>query len=88
MIEAGDAREVHHCALLVGYGAGVVNPYLAFETLDDMIRQGILRGITHDKAVKNYIKGSGKAVLKKQLKRDQMATFFANQPPCLIGVST
>ena len=42
VVESGDAREVHHCALLLGYGAGVVNPYLAFETLDDMIRQGIL----------------------------------------------
>ena len=39
VVESGDAREVHHCALLLGYGAGVVNPYLAFETLDDMIRQ-------------------------------------------------
>ena len=39
MIESGDAREVHHCALLLGYGAGVVNPYLAFESLDDLIRQ-------------------------------------------------
>src|SRR5207245_685624 len=38
VVESGDAREVHHCALLLGYGAGVVNPYLAFETLDDMIR--------------------------------------------------
>ena len=39
VVESGDAREVHHCALLLGYGAGAVNPYLAFETLDDMIRQ-------------------------------------------------
>src|SRR6186713_3431753 len=44
VVESGDAREVHHCALLLGYGGGVVNPYLAFETLDDMIRQGILPG--------------------------------------------
>ena len=47
VIESGDAREVHHCALLLGYGAGAVNPYLAFETLDDMIRQGQLPGVTH-----------------------------------------
>ena len=45
--ESGDAREVHHCALLLGYGAGVVNPYLAFETFDDMIRQRQLAGVTH-----------------------------------------
>ncbi len=48
IVESGDAREVHHCALLLGYGAGAVNPYLAFETLDDMIRQRMLVGITHE----------------------------------------
>ena len=40
VIETGEAREVHHCALLMGYGAGAINPYLAFETLDDMLAQG------------------------------------------------
>ncbi|MEK7220786.1 MAG: glutamate synthase central domain-containing protein, partial [candidate division NC10 bacterium] len=60
VIESGDAREVHHCALLLGYGAGAVNPYLAFETLDDMIRQGILPDLDHKKAVKNYIKALNK----------------------------
>jgi glutamate synthase domain-containing protein 2/glutamate synthase domain-containing protein 3 len=64
VVESGDAREVHHCALLLGYGAGVVNPYLAFETLDDMIRQGLLRGVTHDQAVINYIKALNKGILK------------------------
>ena len=42
LVETGDAREVHHVALLLGYGAGAVNPYLAFETLHDLIRQGLL----------------------------------------------
>ncbi len=64
VIETGDAREVHHCALLLGYGAGAVNPYLAFETLDDMIRQRILVGITHEQAVKNYIRALNKGILK------------------------
>ncbi|MBI4841162.1 MAG: glutamate synthase large subunit [candidate division NC10 bacterium] len=64
VIESGDAREVHHCALLLGYGAGAVNPYLAFETLDDMIRQGILPDLDHTKAVKNYIKALNKGILK------------------------
>src|SRR5258708_30016755 len=64
VVESGDAREVHHCALLLGYGAGVVNPYLAFETLDDMIRQRMLVGITHQKAVKHYIKALNKGILK------------------------
>jgi glutamate synthase domain-containing protein 2/glutamate synthase domain-containing protein 1/glutamate synthase domain-containing protein 3 len=64
VVESGDAREVHHCALLIGYGAGAVNPYLAFETLNDMIRQRLLVGITHEKAVKNYIKALNKGILK------------------------
>ena len=58
VLESGDAREVHHCALLLGYGAGAVNPYLAFETLDDMIRQGQLPGLTHQKAVKQLHQGA------------------------------
>jgi glutamate synthase (NADPH/NADH) large chain len=64
IVESGDAREVHHCALLLGYGAGAVNPYLAFETLDDMLRQRILVGITHAKAVQHYIKALNKGILK------------------------
>ena len=64
VVESGDAREVHHCALLVGYGAGAVNPYLAFETLDDMIRQGLLGAVTHEQAVRNYIKALNKGILK------------------------
>ncbi len=40
VLESGEPREVHHFALLIGYGAGAINPYLAFETLEDMIRQG------------------------------------------------
>src|SRR5712692_3342162 len=64
VVESGDAREVHHCALLLGYGAGVVNPYLAFETLDDMIRQRLIAGVTHEQAVKNYIKALNKGILK------------------------
>src|SRR5213592_3345614 len=64
VVESGDAREVHHCALLLAYGAGVVNPYLAFETLDDMIRQRQLVGVTHDEAVINYIHALNKGILK------------------------
>jgi glutamate synthase (ferredoxin) len=64
VVESGDAREVHHMALLIGYGAGAVNPYLAFETLDDMIRQHVLEGVTHDRAVINYIKALNKGILK------------------------
>ncbi|MEP6919086.1 MAG: glutamate synthase-related protein, partial [Acidobacteriota bacterium] len=64
VVETGDAREVHHVALLIGYGAGVVNPYLAFETLDDMIRQDILTEITRDRAVDNYLHALNKGILK------------------------
>ncbi|MDR1990302.1 MAG: glutamate synthase large subunit [Acidobacteriaceae bacterium] len=64
VVESGEAREVHHCALLLGYGAGAVNPYLAFETLDDMIRQRMLVGLTHEKAVENYIHALNKGILK------------------------
>ncbi|HEX6163406.1 MAG TPA: glutamate synthase large subunit, partial [Vicinamibacterales bacterium] len=64
LIETGEAREVHHIALLLGYGAGSVNPYLAFESLDDLIRQGLLPDVTHAGAVKQYIKALNKGVLK------------------------
>jgi glutamate synthase (NADPH) large chain len=64
VIETGEPREVHHIALLLGYGAGAVNPYLAFETLDDMIRQGLLPGVDQVTAMKNYIKALNKGVLK------------------------
>ena len=64
VVETGDAREVHHMALLIGYGAGAVNPYLAFETVDDMIREGSLPGLTHARAVANYIQALNKGILK------------------------
>ncbi|REK62538.1 MAG: glutamate synthase large subunit [Cohnella sp.] len=64
LLESGEPREVHHFALLIGYGASAVNPYLAFETLDDLIRQGRLKNISHEKAVKNYLKAANKGVVK------------------------
>ena len=64
IVEAGDAREVHHMALLVGFGAAAVNPYMAFESIEDMIERGALTDIAFDKAVSNYIKAAGKGVLK------------------------
>ena len=64
VVESGDAREVHHCALLLGYGAGVVNPYLAFETLADLIEEGHLPGVSYDTAVTNYIHALNKGILK------------------------
>ncbi|WP_410771745.1 glutamate synthase large subunit [Fontibacillus sp. BL9] len=64
LLESGEPREVHHFALLLGYGVSAVNPYLAFETLDDMISQGMLQGISHQKAVYNFIKAATKGVIK------------------------
>ncbi|GFN29869.1 glutamate synthase large subunit [Paenibacillus xylaniclasticus] len=64
LLESGEPREVHHYALLLGYGVSAVNPYLVFETLDDMIREGMLRGVKQEKAVKNYIKAATKGVVK------------------------
>ncbi len=64
IVECGDAREVHHYCLLIGYGASAINPYLAFETLDDMIRQKMLQGMDHRKSVNYYIKAVNKGVLK------------------------
>ncbi|MDR3708900.1 MAG: glutamate synthase large subunit [Capsulimonadaceae bacterium] len=64
VLESGEPREVHHFSLLIGYGCGAINPYLAFETLDDMIAQGLLVGIDHKTACKNYIKAVVKGVVK------------------------
>src|SRR4051794_22293027 len=64
LIECGDAREVHHFALLLGYGAGTINPYVAFETLDDLFLQGVLNGIDHEEAVYRYRKAIKKGVVK------------------------
>jgi len=65
VVESGDAREVHHIALLIGYGASAVNPYLAFETLDDVIaHKNILEGVSPRQARTNYIKAACKGVIK------------------------
>ena len=64
VVETGEAREVHHFALLLGYGAGAINPYLAFDTIRDLCREGVLSGLTERKAVKNYVKAAGKGILK------------------------
>ncbi|WP_123304871.1 glutamate synthase large subunit [Bogoriella caseilytica] len=64
VVEAGDVREVHHVALLVGYGAACVNPYLAMESAEHLVRSGQVSGVTPGEAVKNLIKALGKGVLK------------------------
>ena len=64
VVETGDAREQHHMALLIGYGAAAVNPYLALESIDDMIAAGQLDGVTPRQGRENYIKACCKGVLK------------------------
>jgi glutamate synthase (ferredoxin) len=64
VLESGEPREVHHFALLIGYGCGAVNPYLAFETIKDMIDQRLLVNVEFKTAVKNYIKSATKGVTK------------------------
>jgi glutamate synthase (ferredoxin) len=64
VLESGEPREVHHFAVLIGYGCGAINPYLAFETLDDMIRLGLLVGVEHKAACKNFVKAATKGVIK------------------------
>ncbi|HXH83893.1 MAG TPA: glutamate synthase large subunit, partial [Candidatus Tectomicrobia bacterium] len=68
VVETGDAREVHHMCLLIGYGAGAVNPWVAFETLDDMIAQGLLPDVDGPTAVKHYVKALNKGILKVMAK--------------------
>jgi len=64
VVETGDAREVHHMALLLGFGASAINPYLAFETIDDLIATGQLEGVTPRQARRNYIKAACKGIVK------------------------
>lgn len=64
LVEAGDVREVHHVAVLIGYGASAVNPYLAMESCEELVRNGDITGVTREQAVANLIKGLGKGVLK------------------------
>jgi glutamate synthase (NADPH) large chain len=63
VIESGEPREVHHFALLVGYGASAVNPYLAFETIHDQVRQGLIPGPAAE-AEKRYVKAVNKGIVK------------------------
>jgi glutamate synthase (ferredoxin) len=68
VLETGEAREVHHFALLVGFGCSAINPYLAFETIDGMIAEGLLPGLDHRTACKNFVKAATKGVVKTMSK--------------------
>jgi glutamate synthase (ferredoxin) len=64
VLETGEAREVHHFSLLIGYGVSAINPYLAFETLDRMIQEGMLTNVDHRTACRNFVKAASKGVIK------------------------
>lgn len=64
VVESGEPREVHHFSVLIGYGATAINPYMAYETLHDMIEQGLLTDTTYANAKYQYIKASLKGVVK------------------------
>jgi glutamate synthase (NADPH/NADH) large chain len=68
IVEAGDAREVHHIALLLGYGAAAVNPYLAMATVEDLAARGDIPGVTPEQAARNLVKALGKGVRKTMSK--------------------
>ena len=68
VLESGEPREVHHFALLIGYGASAINPYLAYDTIDDLIAEKLLLDTDHKKAVEKYIKAAIKGVVKTMAK--------------------
>ncbi len=97
MAESGDAREVHHMAALVSFGAAAINPYMAFESISDMIDRGIIGGsppgsspaIDREKALSNYVKAAGKGVLKVMSKMgiSTLASYTGAQLYQAIGIS-
>ncbi len=90
VVESGDAREVHHMAMLIGFGAAAINPYMAFESISDMIdARGVLAGIDREKALHNYVKAAGKGVLKVMSKMgiSTLASYTGAQLFQAIGIS-
>src|SRR5687768_16479432 len=90
VVETGDAREVHHVAALLSYGAAAVNPYLAFETIEDLIAQGAVTGIEPRKAVRNYVTALVKGTLKIMSKMgiSTVGAYTAAQVFEAVGLST
>jgi glutamate synthase domain-containing protein 2/glutamate synthase domain-containing protein 1/glutamate synthase domain-containing protein 3 len=68
VVESGEPREVHHFCLLTGYGAAAVNPYLAYETIRELIAEGVVKNVTPEEAITNYRKAVDKGVLKVMTK--------------------
>ncbi len=68
LLESGEPREVHHFAVLIGYGVEAVNPYLAFESISALIGAGFVPEMAFDNAVQNYIKAVNKGLIKTMSK--------------------
>jgi len=64
ILESAEPREVHHFALLIGFGVSAINPYLAYATVEDLVRRGILTGMTLKEANARYVKASVKGIVK------------------------
>ncbi len=90
VIETGEALEAHHFCLLIGYGAGAVNPYLAFDSIRDLIREAAISGVSERKAVKNYIKAAGKGILKVMSKMgiSTVASYTGSQIFEAVGIKS
>ncbi|WP_068269136.1 glutamate synthase large subunit [Aldersonia kunmingensis] len=88
VVESGDAREVHHIALLLGFGAAAVNPYLAMESIEDLITQGELTGVEPSVGIRNYLTALGKGVLKVMSKMgiSTVASYTAAQAFEAVGL--
>jgi len=98
VVESGDAREVHHMAALVGFGAAAINPYMAFESIEDMLDRGLFGGsaagqatpnLDREKALANYVKAAGKGVLKVMSKMgiSTLASYTGAQLFQAVGIS-
>ena len=93
LVEAGDAREVHHMACLVGFGAAAINPYMALESIEDMVERGVLKDAKGEPldfvtAQANYVKAAGKGVLKVMSKMgiSTLASYTGAQLFQVIGI--
>jgi glutamate synthase (NADPH) large chain len=89
VVESGDAREVHHMAMLIGFGAAAINPYMAFESIEDMLDRGVITGLDREKALTNYVKAAGKGVLKVMSKMgiSTLASYTGAQLFQAVGMS-
>ena len=89
VVEAGDVREVHHVATLLGYGASAVNPYLAMESAEQLVAQELIPGVTREAAVHNLIRALGKGVIKIMSKMgiSAVGSYVASQAFEAVGLS-